>query len=261
MPVCSFESNTSLWIKLLRLLQAKRLWPQHDVQTQRQAQMGLRECIQHLEEKEGDLRQELRNMADQVKKEQKNGNKSRLRMLLMSSSGKRSNLSTTARKRLALEQQLEALSTTQLNQEVLSSMQQTSAVLKSMGLEDKIATTDEVMQDLEDSQRDIASLQETLSTAISGAGDFDDSALEAELELLLNDVPDMDAPVTVNSLGGRKQEKPEGVEKPDSAEKPQAAEAVLVGGGVEAVERVAEEAMEATESTEEGGDAEVQVAV
>tara|TARA_B100001758_G_scaffold247398_2_gene265073 strand:+ start:3736 stop:4503 length:768 start_codon:yes stop_codon:yes gene_type:complete len=255
MTVCSFESNTSLWIKLLRLLQAKRLWPQHEVQTQRQAQMGLRECIQHLEEKEMDLRKELRDMAEQVKKEQKNGNKSRLRMLLMSSSAKRSNLSTTARKRLALEQQLEALSTTQLNQEVLSSMQQTSAVLKSMGLEDKIATTDEVMQDLEDSQRDIASLQETLSTAISGAGDYDDSALEAELELLLNDVPDMEAPVTVNSLVGRKQEKPE------SAEKPQAAEVVLVGGGVEAAVPAVEEAMEATESTEEGEDAEVQVAV
>ena len=255
MTVCSFESNTSLWIKLLRLLQAKRLWPQHEVQTQRQAQMGLRECIQHLEEKEMDLRKELRDIAEQVKKEQKNGNKSRLRMLLMSSSAKRSNLSTTARKRLALEQQLEALSTTQLNQEVLSSMQQTSAVLKSMGLEDKIATTDEVMQDLEDSQRDIASLQETLSTAISGAGDYDDSALEAELELLLNDVPDMEAPVTVNSLVGKRQE------KPGSAEKPQAAEAVLVGGSVEAAEPVAEEEVEATENTEEGEDAEVQVAV
>lgn len=255
MTVCSFESNTSLWIKLLRLLQAKRLWPQHEVQTQRQAQMGLRECIRHLEDKETEVKQELRQMAEQVKKEQKNGNKSRLRMLLMSSSAKRSNLSTTARKRMALEQQLEALSTTQLNQEVLSSMQQTSAVLKSMGLEDKIATTDEVMQDLEDSQRDIASLQETLSTAISGAGDYDDSALEAELELLLNDVPDMEAPVTVNSLVGRKQEKPEG------AEKPQAAESVLVGGGVEAAVPAVEEAMEATESTEEGEDAEVQVAV
>ena len=106
----------------------------------------------------------------------------------------------TARKRMALEQQLEALSTTQLNQEVLASMQQTSAVLKSMGLEDKIATTDEVMQDLEDSQRDIASLQESLSTGVSGVGEFDDSALEAELELLLNDVPDLDAPLLVNSI-------------------------------------------------------------
>ena len=205
MAVCSFENSTALWIKLLKLLQAKKLWPENEVQTQRQAQLGLRECIRHLEEKEAEVKKELRQMAEQVKKEQKNGNKSRMRMLLMSSSAKRSNLSTTARKRLALEQQLEALSTTQLNQEVLASMQQTSAVLKSMGLEDKIATTDEVMQDLEDSQRDIASMQESLSTAITVSGDFDESALEAELELLLNDVPDLDAPLVVNSTLARPQ--------------------------------------------------------
>lgn len=201
MPVCTIEGNTSVWMKLLRLLQKKKLWPVHEVQRQREAQLGLRQCIQNLQDKEVELKSELRNLADQARVEQKHGNKGKLKMLLTSSSGKRANLSLTARKRLALEQQLEALSTTQLNQEVLASMQQTSAVLKSMGLEDKLATTDEVMQELEESQRDIAGLQDALSTAV--ATECDDSALEAELELLLHDVPDMEVPVTINSIDKR----------------------------------------------------------
>ena len=201
MSVCTIEGNTSVWMKLLKLLQKKKLWPVHEVQRQREAQLGLRQCIQNLQDKEVELKGELRNLADQARVEQKHGNKGKLKMLLTSSSGKRANLSLTARKRLALEQQLEALSTTQLNQEVLSSMQQTSAVLKSMGLEDKLATTDEVMQELEESQLDIAGMQDALSTAV--ATECDDNALEAELELLLHEVPDMEIPVTINSIDKR----------------------------------------------------------
>ena len=68
---------------------------------------------------------------------------------------------------MALEQQLDAIATTQLNQQVLSSMKQTSNALKSLGLDSTLNSVDEVMSDMQEANTDINEITQTLSGSLT----------------------------------------------------------------------------------------------
>lgn len=163
--------------------------------------MQLSDTITDLKSKESDLRQELLDIARHVKTAQSTKAQSRVKQLLVSSVAKRNNLTLTSKKRLALEQQLDAIATTQLNQQVLTSMKQTSSALKSMGLNSTLDTVDEVMSDMQEASADIGEITQSLSTNFS-LDQMDDDALQAELALLMGDEVDgiVEAPITVNSI-------------------------------------------------------------
>ena len=95
-----------------------------------------------------------------------------------------------ASKRGALERHLDTLISSELNQKVINSVNQTSSALKSMGLGDALNQADGLQMDMEDQISDIQSMQKSLTTPLYD--DFDDlgDGLEAELDLLLKDSED-----------------------------------------------------------------------
>ena len=85
---------------------------------------------------------------------------------------------------------LDTLSSSELNQQVINSVKQTSSALKSMGLGDALKQADGLHLDMEEQISDIESVQKSLATPLYD--DFDDlgDGLEAELDLLLKDSDD-----------------------------------------------------------------------
>ena len=177
-----------------------------EVETMRRAEMQLATTIDDLKEKETTLRGDLATLAKDVKRAQAANAGNKVKQLVTSSAAKRANLSLTTRKRMALEQQLDAIATTQLNQQVLSSMKQTSNALKSLGLDSTLNSVDEVMSDMQEANTDINEITQTLSGSLTYDA-MDDDALQAELDLLLGDEVDsiVQAPSTVNSTHMKEQ--------------------------------------------------------
>ena len=165
------------------------------------AEMQLTDTIQELKDKETELKSELNTIAASVKRAQAAKATSKVKQLLVSSVSKRNNLSLTTKRRLALEQQMDAIATTQLNQQVLSSMKETSKALKSLGLDSTLSSVDEVMADMQDSTSDINDITQTLSSSLTYET-LDDDTLQTELALLMGDEVDgiTDAPITANSI-------------------------------------------------------------
>ncbi len=165
------------------------------------AEMQLVDTIDELKGKEETLKKELKEIAMKVKTAQAAKASTKVKQLVTSSVAKRGNLGLTTRKRMALEQQLDAIATTQLNQQVLSSMKQTSTALKSMGLENTLNNVDEVMTDMQEATTDIGEITQTLSGSLT-IDSMDDEAMQAELALLMGDEVDgiAEPPAVVNSI-------------------------------------------------------------
>ena len=98
--------------------------------------------------------------------------------LLTKSRTQRQKLLLITRKREQLQTHLETLETSELNQQVISSVKETSHVLRSMGLTHNVDTVDELMQDMADSHDDVRLIQSGLATNVGT--DPDSADLEAE---------------------------------------------------------------------------------
>ena len=107
--------------------------------------------------------------------------------LLQQSRAKRQQASLVARKKKAIQQHLDALQASELNEQVLSSVQETASVLKNMGLDKAVDEMDSAMADLQDSAVDIGTMQDALATSLALPGAPDDDDLQAELDMLLSD--------------------------------------------------------------------------
>ena len=166
----------------------------------RKAMIALRSSLEEVERTESDTMSTLRSLATQVRQQQ---GKSRgpVRDLLVRSISQRSKLAMIGKKRMALQQHLETLEASELNQQVLSSVKQTSDVLKSMGLSQKLENVDELMLDMSESHDEMRSIQVGLGT--SHSTDIEDEELEKELEMLFADENTVFAnPSHRNSMGG-----------------------------------------------------------
>ena len=149
------------------------------------AKINLQDTITQLKVVEDSLKQELRATASNVKVAQTQNAKTTLQHLLVRSRTKRMRLTQTHKKRLNMEQQLEALAMSELNNQVLSSMQKTSVALKSLGIQNSVENADEMMLDMQESQQDLSVLQDVLGQAI-GPDVIDDDNLAEELEMLMS---------------------------------------------------------------------------
>ena len=173
-------SASNLWMTLMQF--TKGVSPQ---QITRNAKLSVRATLDEIENTEHELNEEQERLVSRVKAMRVPGataDVARLKPLLLQCRKVRMKLQTLAKKRLALENHMDTLDNSELNQHVLHSMQKTSHALKGMGLEKTLESVDRVMMDLEENHGDINSIQSALATTFDNAEDFD---WEAEMAMLL----------------------------------------------------------------------------
>jgi len=173
------ESLSQSWLRFLTVVRGRK--PEDDM---RRATMMLTSSIQATNSIEQELSSELAELSCRARSLRNKHVKADLVALLTSSKHKRLRLQQTVRKRLALEQHLETLQSTLLNQQVMNSVKHTSDVLKSMGLENEVSRIEEVNLDLREALTDVGAIQEQL--AAGGVyGTDDEMDLETEMQLLM----------------------------------------------------------------------------
>ena len=148
------------------------------------AEMSLQNSIVEISAVENKAKLELQQLVNKVKTLDPVRQKVSLHEVLRRSRVLRGTLSNTQKKRLGMEQHLETLKQSQLNQTVMTSMKHTTDALQTLGL--NVADADNIMFDLEESSSDLKDMQSTLSQNI-GDVDFSVDDLDAELEMMLSD--------------------------------------------------------------------------
>lgn len=194
--VVRFMSNQ--WVYLATIV---RGLPQID--QIRMAKDALAESISKIQQQEGGVRLELLTISKKVRGMDRNTMKNAVLAQVKRSRHLRQQLAMLNSKRLALEQHLDTLDTSELNQQVIASMRHTSSALKAMGLDQAQTQADGLLMDMEESMQDMHNITKTLSTPVHDDLDIDYSTLESELSLLLmeneEEVTCM-AIVTVNAM-------------------------------------------------------------
>ena len=173
-------SLASAWVYLMTLVRGPSMQD-----AKRKARLHADQTIATLQEHETELQNELRTLANAARQAQKQVASQSLRAVLGKSKATRQQLTLLVKKRQALQNHLDTLKNSELNEQVLSSVKQTSSVLKTMGLEQSLSDMDAVVADMQDAQSDLSALQEGLSEGFNGQSDEDD--LDLELEMLLSD--------------------------------------------------------------------------
>ena len=188
MPGCSLSPNhviANMWMKLMKMIRS----PAHD-ETTKKARFDIKTALQNIDISQSELRADILSIAGEVKRSQSAHVNTAITSLLVQSRSKRQRLAVLEKHRMNLQSQFDALESLELNEKVMSSVRQTSSVLKSMGLDAKLEQIDETMDDLTESSYTISSITDALGQNIGSASNFDDSSLESELEILLSDNAD-----------------------------------------------------------------------
>lgn len=175
------------------------------IDAKRKARANAEATIASLQQHEDGLAAELRTLAAAARQAQKAAARHSLKSVLLKSRGLRQQQAAVAKKRGALQAHLDTLRNSELNEQVLSSVKETSKVLKTMGLDQSLADMDEVVMDMQEAQNDLQSLQQGLSEGMGNMSgvDADEAELDAELELLLCDAPQLPplaAPAAPNTM-------------------------------------------------------------
>ena len=151
----------------------------------RSAKLGLKDSLREIGVTEEELRAELDAPIARIRASQKQTKSiERIKPMLVQSRKIKGRLTVLQRKREALDNHMETLENSELNQHVLHSMQRTSNALKAMGLDKSLQAVDKVMLDLEENHSDMSSLQQTLGMSYS-----EDESVDwgLELSMLLSD--------------------------------------------------------------------------
>jgi hypothetical protein len=151
----------------------------------RAAKLGLKDSLREIGVTEEELKAELDALVARIRATQKQTKSiERLKPMLVQSKKIKGRLAVLQRKREALDNHMETLENSELNQHVLHSMQRTSNALKAMGLDKSLKDVDKVMLDLEENHSDVSSLQQTLGMSFA-----DDESVDwgLELSMLLDD--------------------------------------------------------------------------
>jgi hypothetical protein len=191
----------------------------------RYAKIGLQNSMREIDASEEELKIELDTLVGRIRAAQsKHKGVDRVKNLLVQHKKLRVRVETLQRKREVLQNHLETLENSELNQQVLYSMQRTSKALKAMGLDKSLQSVDKVMLDLEENHSDMQSLQQSLGT---GYTDDEETDWGLELQMLMSDESLVSTPEMCNSIGKargdsakiEKIEKTEKIEKIEKTEK------------------------------------------
>ena len=173
-------SAAGLWVSTMEFV-----FGQVPIDNTRCAKIGLQASLREIASTEEELRAELEALVARVRASNKQSrNLERVKPMLVQCRKVKNRLSVLERKRLALENHMETIENSELNQHVLHSMQRTSNALKAMGLDKSLQSVDRVMLDLEENHSDMSSLQQTLCVSYTDDEDVD---WGSELSLLLSD--------------------------------------------------------------------------
>lgn len=175
----AFMANA--WVSVLKIFRGKSV-----VDSKRLAKLNATDVLDQLNEHEKRIQSELHNIALAVRQTKKEKLAASQLSLLQRSRTKRQELTMVAKKKKAIQNHLDTLEVSELNEKVLSSVQETAGVLKSMGLDKAVDDMDTAMADMQDSIMDVNSIQESMANNMM-ADDDDSSVLQAELDLLLSD--------------------------------------------------------------------------
>jgi len=173
----------------------------------RSAKIGLQGSLREIAAMEEELRAELETLVGRIRVTQKQTrNLERLKPTLVQCRKIKNRLAVLQRKKEALENHVETIENSELNQHVLHSMQRTSSALKAMGLDKSLQSVDKVMLDLEENHNDMNSLQQTLCVSYTEEENVD---WGQELSMLLNDDSDcMSIPAVRNTMPVVREEQP-----------------------------------------------------
>ena len=150
----------------------------------RAAKLGLRDSLREIGATEDELQGQLETLVGRIRATQKQTKSiERVKPMLVQCRKIKDRLAVLQRKREALDNHMETLENSELNQQVLHSMQKTSNALKAMGLDKSLQAVDKVMLDLEENHSDMSSLQQTLGMSYAE----DDVDWGLELSMLLSD--------------------------------------------------------------------------
>ena len=169
------------WVSVLKLMKGQSI-----VDSKRLAKINALEVLDQLQDHEQNIQSELHKLALAVRQAHSNKLSASVNALLQQSRSKRQQLTMVSKKKKAIQKHVDTLEVSELNEKVLSSVQETAGVLKSMGLDRAVDSMDEAMADMQDSMLDVNSMQETLSNSMT-MEDEDTDSLRAELDMLLSD--------------------------------------------------------------------------
>ena len=175
----------------------------------RMAIVSVDDSILQIQSAQDKIKQELFELAVQVR--QTNPNKLKnttMENSLRRSRAKRQQLTSLNKKLILLESQKDTLQASEVNQQVFSSIKNTSAALKSIGLDQTLTSVDEVMIELSESNADVRSIQEGLSENLTHV-DASEEDLADELRYLLEDDLDTTTMLLVPETRNKMSEKSE----------------------------------------------------
>jgi hypothetical protein len=163
----------------------------------RYAKIGLQGSLREIDSSEEELKMELDAVLGRIRAMQsKQKGVDRVKSLLVQHKKIRGRIETLQRKRDVLQNHMETLENSELNQQVLYSMQRTSHALKAMGLDKTLQSVDKVMLDLEENHNDMNSLQHSLGT---GYVDEEETDWASELNKIMNEECFVETPEVCNS--------------------------------------------------------------
>jgi hypothetical protein len=163
----------------------------------RYAKIGLQGSLREIDSSEEELKVELEGVIARIKATQgRSKNMDRVKPLLMQHKKIRNRIEILERKRGVLQNHMETLENSELNQQVLYSMQRTSNALKAMGIDKSLQSVDKVMLDLEENHNDMNSLQQTLGTSYT---EDEDTDWGLELTKIMSDECCVTTPEMMNS--------------------------------------------------------------
>ena len=186
------NTAAGMWLGIIQFVKGSL-----PIDNTRSAKLGLKDSLREIWATEEELKTELETLIGRIKATQKQSKSiERIKPMLVQSKKIKGRLAVLQRKREALDNHMETLENSELNQHVLHSMQRTSNALKAMGLDKSLQAVDKVMLDLEENHSDVSSLQQTLGMSYADDEDVD---WGLELSLLLNDEC-VAAPVLSNAM-------------------------------------------------------------
>ena len=203
MQLAQFEKSASkdarcmhtaaeMWMSTMQIV-----WGSVPIDDTRSAKIGLQGSLREIASTEEELKVELDGLVERIRSTQKQSRSmERLKPMLLQCRKLKSRLLVLQRKKDVLQNHMETLENSELNQHVLYSMQRTSNALKAMGLDKSLQSVDKVMLELEENHNDVNSMQQTLGV---GYADDEDVDWGQELSMLLSD-DCMSTPDVANSM-------------------------------------------------------------
>jgi hypothetical protein len=191
-PRC-MQTAAEMWMSTMQIV-----WGSVAIDDTRSAKIGLQGSLREIASTEEELKAELDAVVERIRSTQKQSRSmERLKPMLLQCRKLKNRLQVLHRKKDVLQNHMETLENSELNQHVLYSMQRTSHALKAMGLDKSLQSVDKVMLELEDNHNDMNSMQQTLGM---GYGEDEDSVdWGLELNMLLDD-DCMATPHVANSM-------------------------------------------------------------